>query len=280
VDASKAEELAQKIREDSFTLEDFAEQLRQLRKMGPLDQILDMVPFLKGAKLGRPELDAESQDLKRFEAIIGSMTPGERQTPAIINGERRARIARGSGTSVQDVNRSLSDRIVHLHEPEEPDGIMPTSLANQAAGAFTISRSSRSCFFSRRSRCRSSRSTLVSPSGPMPCSRSAWRTQLRMACAEGSNSRDSSSGFLPERAKSTICLRNSDAYGGRDLGIVDSSRESAQVSSRTGQIGQARHSVTSFGLPTPPRVSASQGSSSGERHRRSSKGRAATRVDQ
>jgi signal recognition particle subunit SRP54 len=107
VDASKAEELAQKIREDSFTLEDFAEQLRQLRKMGPLDQILDMVPFFKGAKLGRPELDAESQDLKRFEAIIGSMTPGERKTPAIINGERRARIARGSGTSVQDVNRLL-----------------------------------------------------------------------------------------------------------------------------------------------------------------------------
>jgi signal recognition particle subunit SRP54 len=107
VDASKAEELAQKIREDSFTLEDFAEQLRQLRKMGPLDQILDMVPFFKGAKLGRPEIDAESKDLGRFEAIIGSMTPGERHTPAIINGERRARIARGSGTSVQDVNRLL-----------------------------------------------------------------------------------------------------------------------------------------------------------------------------
>ena len=107
VDASKAEELAQKIREDSFTLEDFAEQLRQLRKMGPLDQILDMVPFFKGAKLGRPEIDAESKDLGRFEAIISSMTPGERHTPAIINGERRARIARGSGTSVQDVNRLL-----------------------------------------------------------------------------------------------------------------------------------------------------------------------------
>jgi len=107
VDASKAEELARKIREDSFTLEDFAEQLRQLRKMGPLDQILDMVPFFKGAKLGRPEIDAESKDLGRFEAIIGSMTPGERHTPAIINGERRSRIARGSGTSVQDVNRLL-----------------------------------------------------------------------------------------------------------------------------------------------------------------------------
>jgi signal recognition particle subunit SRP54 len=107
VDAGKAEELAQKIREDSFTLEDYAEQLRQLRKMGPLDQILDMVPFFKGAKVGAAELDAESKDLRRFEAIIGSMTPGERHTPAIINGERRARIARGSGTSVQDVNRLL-----------------------------------------------------------------------------------------------------------------------------------------------------------------------------
>ena len=107
VDAGKAEELARKIREDAFTLEDFAEQLRQLRSMGPLDQLLDMVPFFKGAKVGQPELDAESKDLKRFEAIIGSMTPGERHTPAIINGERRARIARGSGTSVQDVNRLL-----------------------------------------------------------------------------------------------------------------------------------------------------------------------------
>jgi signal recognition particle subunit SRP54 len=107
VDAEKAEALAQKIREDSFTLEDFADQLRQLRKMGPLDQILDMVPFFKGAKLGQPEVDAESKDLRRFEAIIGSMTPGERRTPAVINGERRARIARGSGTSVQDVNRLL-----------------------------------------------------------------------------------------------------------------------------------------------------------------------------
>jgi signal recognition particle subunit SRP54 len=107
VDAEKAEELAQKVREDSFTLEDFAEQLRQLRKMGPLDQILDMVPFLKSAKVGPTDLDAESRDLGRFEAIIGSMTPTERRSPAIINGERRARIARGSGTSVQDVNRLL-----------------------------------------------------------------------------------------------------------------------------------------------------------------------------
>jgi signal recognition particle subunit SRP54 len=107
VDAEKAQELARKLREDTFTLADFADQLRQLRKMGPLEQLLDMVPFLKGAKVDRGDLDAESRDLGRFEAIIGSMTPEERRTPAIINGERRARIARGSGTSVQDVNRLL-----------------------------------------------------------------------------------------------------------------------------------------------------------------------------
>jgi signal recognition particle subunit SRP54 len=107
VDAKQAEELARKLREDSFTLEDFAEQLRQLRKMGPLDQIMDMVPLFKGAKLEAGELDAETRQLRRFEAIIGSMTPEERRSPAIINGDRRQRIARGSGASVQDVNRLL-----------------------------------------------------------------------------------------------------------------------------------------------------------------------------
>ncbi len=107
VDATQAEELAKKLREDTFTLEDFAEQLRQLRKMGPLDQLMDMVPFFKGAKLEAGELDAETRQLRRFEAIIGSMTHDERRSPAIINGDRRQRIARGSGTSVQDVNRLL-----------------------------------------------------------------------------------------------------------------------------------------------------------------------------
>jgi signal recognition particle subunit SRP54 len=107
VDADHAAELAQKIREESFTLEDFAEQLRQLKKMGPLEQIMDMVPLFKGQKLASGDLDAEQHDLARFEAIIGSMTPAERRTPAIIGGDRRLRIARGSGTTVQDVNRLL-----------------------------------------------------------------------------------------------------------------------------------------------------------------------------
>jgi signal recognition particle subunit SRP54 len=107
VDASQAEEMARKIREESFSLEDFAAQLRQLRSMGPLGQIMEMLPMFKGSKGLPKELKGEEKDLKRFEAIIGSMTRDERVRPAIINGSRRARIAKGSGTQVADVNRLL-----------------------------------------------------------------------------------------------------------------------------------------------------------------------------
>jgi signal recognition particle subunit SRP54 len=107
VDAEQAEALARKIRDDAFTLEDFAAQLKQLRSMGPLGQLLDMVPFFKGAKGLPKEMSGEEQELDRYAAIIGSMTPGERREPSIINGSRRSRIARGSGTSVSDVNRLL-----------------------------------------------------------------------------------------------------------------------------------------------------------------------------
>jgi signal recognition particle subunit SRP54 len=107
VDASQAEEMARKIREESFSLEDFAAQLKQLRSMGPLGQIMDMLPMFKGAKGLPKELKGEETELKRFEAIISSMTPDERVKPAIINGSRRARIAKGSGTQVSDVNRLL-----------------------------------------------------------------------------------------------------------------------------------------------------------------------------
>ncbi|MEX2223561.1 MAG: signal recognition particle protein [Candidatus Rokuibacteriota bacterium] len=107
VDAAQAEALAQKIRDDAFTLEDFATQLKQLRSMGPLGQLMDMVPFFKGAKGLPKEMTGEEQELDRYTAIIGSMTPQERREPVVINGSRRARIARGSGTSVSDVNRLL-----------------------------------------------------------------------------------------------------------------------------------------------------------------------------
>jgi signal recognition particle subunit SRP54 len=108
VDRDKAEALVKKLREDSFTLEDFRDQLRQVKQMGPLDQIIGMIPGIGKLMKGAPkELDEEAADLGRFDAIISSMTPGERGHPDVINGSRRQRIARGSGTSVQDVNRLL-----------------------------------------------------------------------------------------------------------------------------------------------------------------------------
>ena len=109
VDQKTAEEMVRKLREDSFTLEDFRQQLKQVRQMGPLDQVLGMIPglgkLMKGA--APKELEGEQADLDRFDAIISSMTPAERTHPEIINGSRRQRIARGSGTGVQDVNRLL-----------------------------------------------------------------------------------------------------------------------------------------------------------------------------
>src|SRR4029077_3259621 len=100
-------ELVRKRCAHPFSLDDFREQLRQLKKMGPLDQIMGMLPLGKMFKGAAPEMDGEAADMGRFDAIISSMTLDERQRPEIINGSLRQRIARGSGTSVQDVNRLL-----------------------------------------------------------------------------------------------------------------------------------------------------------------------------
>src|SRR5213594_2656405 len=107
VDQKKAEEMVRKLREETFTLEDFRAQLKQVQALGPLDQVMGMLPFGKMLKGAPKELSGEQADLDRFEAIICSMTPGERRNPEVINGSRRQRIARGSGSSVQDVNRLL-----------------------------------------------------------------------------------------------------------------------------------------------------------------------------
>jgi signal recognition particle subunit SRP54 len=105
-DERQAEALEKKLRKDELTLEDFRDQLRQIKKLGPLEDIMGMIPGLgklKGMKAMRPD---EGQ-LVRLEAIINSMTTEERRVPRIINGSRRLRIAKGSGTTVQDVNRLL-----------------------------------------------------------------------------------------------------------------------------------------------------------------------------
>jgi signal recognition particle subunit SRP54 len=104
VTAEQAKELERKLRRAEFTLEDFTRQLRQVRAMGPLDQILSMLPGMN-ARLRAAEVD--ERQIGRIEAMINSMTPHERRHPEAIDGSRRRRIARGSGTSVQDVNRLL-----------------------------------------------------------------------------------------------------------------------------------------------------------------------------
>jgi len=106
VQEEEAEELARKLRKDEFTLDDFRSQLRRVRKMGPLSQILGMLPGVPKEALREVEQDG-GKSLTRVEAIISSMTPAERAKPAILNGSRRRRIARGSGTSVQEVNTLL-----------------------------------------------------------------------------------------------------------------------------------------------------------------------------
>jgi len=105
VERETVEELARKLRRAEFTLEDYRDQMKQLRKMGPLDQVLSMLPgagSLRGVDAERGE-----RELRRTIAVVDSMTPHERREPSVINGSRRKRIARGSGSSVEDVNRLL-----------------------------------------------------------------------------------------------------------------------------------------------------------------------------
>lgn len=104
-DAKNAKEMEKKIREQTFTLDDFLDQMKQLKKMGNIDQLVGMMPGVKPGALKDAQID-ESQ-MGRIEAIILSMTKAERLKPEIINGSRRKRIAKGSGTSVEDVNKLL-----------------------------------------------------------------------------------------------------------------------------------------------------------------------------
>src|SRR5438445_4347956 len=106
IDHEEAEQLESRIRANEFTLDDFRDQLRTIRKMGPLDQILGMLPGMGNIKALADQKPDEKQ-LTRTEAIIDSMTPDERRRQHIINGSRRKRIAKGSGTSVEEVNRLL-----------------------------------------------------------------------------------------------------------------------------------------------------------------------------
>jgi signal recognition particle subunit SRP54 len=106
VDREQAEALVKKLRKNEFTLEDFRDQLKMIRKMGPLESIMGMLPGMGNIK-ALADNKPDDKQMSRVEAIINSMTPDERRKQHIINGSRRKRIARGSGTSVEEVNRLL-----------------------------------------------------------------------------------------------------------------------------------------------------------------------------
>lgn len=104
VDENKAQQLAQKLKKNSFTLTDLLDQMKQIQGMGPLGQVLGMIP---GVKVNDEDAQRGEKEMKRMEAIIFSMTPTEREKPSIIDPKRKRRIASGSGTRVEDVNRIL-----------------------------------------------------------------------------------------------------------------------------------------------------------------------------
>jgi signal recognition particle subunit SRP54 len=103
IDQKEAERMAEKMRKADFNFEDFLAQMKQLKKMGPLEGIMGMLPGMSGMKIGD---DAEDR-MKKAEAIVQSMTVYERRHPNIMNGSRRQRIANGSGTKVSDVNQLI-----------------------------------------------------------------------------------------------------------------------------------------------------------------------------
>lgn len=106
IDEAKAREMAERLKKAEFTFDDFLDQMKQIRNMGPLDQIIEMLPGMSQVK-GLKGMEIDERQLKHIEAIIYSMTPQERRNPNIIDGSRKRRIAAGSGTRVQDVNRLL-----------------------------------------------------------------------------------------------------------------------------------------------------------------------------
>ena len=136
VDADQAMDLQEKIRREQFTLEDFLQQMRQVRRMGPLGNIIGMLPGM-GAMKGLKDADVDEGELDRVEAIILSMTPAERADPHLINGSRRRRIATGSGTKVQHVNQLVKqfDQVRKLMK-QVASGKMPNpqEIAAQMGG--------------------------------------------------------------------------------------------------------------------------------------------------
>ena len=106
IDEKEAEKTAKKMQQGKFDLEDFLSSMKQIRKLGPLENLIKMIPGARKAGLDKIQIDPKQ--MNRIEAIVLSMTPGERRNPSIIKASRKERIAKGSGTSVQEVNKLLT----------------------------------------------------------------------------------------------------------------------------------------------------------------------------
>ncbi|HLV79502.1 MAG TPA: signal recognition particle protein [Chthonomonadaceae bacterium] len=125
VDEKKAQELEKKLRESRFDLNDFLEQMQSMKKLGPLENIMKMLPGMNSAMLDNVQIDPKL--LARKEAIVQAMTPAERTNPGILNGSRRKRIAAGCGQSVQEINQFLSEfeqmrKMIHTMMAQAPGG--------------------------------------------------------------------------------------------------------------------------------------------------------------
>jgi signal recognition particle subunit SRP54 len=131
VDRQQAEDMERKLREASFTLDDFLDQLQQVKRMGPLSQVLGMLPGMNQQLKG---VEVDDRDLSRVEAIIRSMTPRERVNPKILNGSRRARIARGSGTTTQQVNALIRQFDEARKMMKQLAGMSPKRLRKMGLG--------------------------------------------------------------------------------------------------------------------------------------------------
>jgi signal recognition particle subunit SRP54 len=131
IDRSQAADMERKLREASFTLDDMLNQLQQVKKMGPLNQVLGMIPGM-GQQLR--DVDVDDREIARVEAIIKSMTPGERADPKILNGSRRARIARGSGTTTQQVNALVKQFNEMRKAMKQLSGLTPKQMRRMGFG--------------------------------------------------------------------------------------------------------------------------------------------------
>jgi signal recognition particle subunit SRP54 len=131
IDKDDAKRMEKKLRKGSFDFEDFLNSMRQMRKLGPLQQILGMIPGM--GQLGKIDEMIDERDLKHIEAMILSMTPDERRDPDLIKGRRKERIARGSGTAIEDVNGLISQFREMQKMMKQLTGGMPTPGGGSAS---------------------------------------------------------------------------------------------------------------------------------------------------